>query len=98
MPPAVPQSCIAVSACIDTPVAPIGWPLAFSPPEGLTGSAPSFCVSPSRIARAFAFGYEAHSFVFDQFRNREAIVRFHKRKIGELDASVPERVRPCRAA
>ena len=37
-----PVSCIAVIACIDTPVAPIGWPFAFSPPDGFTGSLPSF--------------------------------------------------------
>ena len=43
---------MAQSACIDTPVAPIGWPLAFRPPDGLTGSLPSFCVQPSLIARA----------------------------------------------
>src|SRR5579862_7934419 len=52
MPPARPVTCIAASTCIDTPVAPIGWPLALSPPDGLTGSRPSFSVQPSRIARA----------------------------------------------
>src|SRR6266545_532878 len=52
MSPAVPVSCMPHSACIDTPVAPIGWPLAFRPPDGLTGSLPSFWVQPSRIARA----------------------------------------------
>ena len=51
MPPASPQSCIAERACIDTPVAPIGWPLALSPPDGLTGSLPPFSVQPSVIAR-----------------------------------------------
>ena len=38
--------------CIDTPVAPIGWPLDLRPPEGLTGKRPLFSVSPSAIARA----------------------------------------------
>src|SRR5712691_5648619 len=52
MSPAAPMSCIAASACIDTPVAPIGWPLALSPPDGLTGSGPPFSVRPSAIARA----------------------------------------------
>src|SRR4051794_32088653 len=33
--PAASHSCMAARACIETPVAPIGWPLAFSPPEGL---------------------------------------------------------------
>jgi BolA protein len=41
------QSCMAVSACMETPVAPIGWPLALRPPDGLTGSRPSFWVQPS---------------------------------------------------
>ena len=53
MSPAVPVSCMAASACIDTPVAPIGWPLALRPPDGLTGSRPSFCrSSPPRSTRA----------------------------------------------
>ena len=47
-----PSSCIAVSTCIETPVAPIGWPFALSPPETLTGSLPSFWVQPSLMARA----------------------------------------------
>ena len=38
--------------CMDTPVAPIGWPLDLRPPEGLTGSLPSFRVQPSRAALA----------------------------------------------
>ena len=50
--PAVPVSCIAAIACIDTPVAPTGWPFAFSPPEGFTGSSPPIPTRPSRIARA----------------------------------------------
>src|SRR5256886_16915957 len=37
---------------METPVAPIGWPFAFNPPEGLIGSLPSFCVQPSLMARA----------------------------------------------
>src|SRR5204863_1828698 len=52
MSPATPVSCMAQSACIDTPVAPIGWPLDFNPPDGLIGSLPSFWVQPSLIARA----------------------------------------------
>ena len=35
-----------------TPVAPTGWPLAFSPPETLTGSLPSRSTQPSWIARS----------------------------------------------
>src|SRR3981189_1083599 len=38
--PAVPVSCMAVTACMDTPVAPIGWALALSPPAGWTGQRP----------------------------------------------------------
>src|SRR6185437_15293794 len=52
MSPAVPVTCIAASTCIDTPVAPTGWPLDLRPPEGLIGSLPSFSVQPSRMARA----------------------------------------------
>src|SRR4029077_4212693 len=52
MAPAWPVSCIAVMACIDTPVAPIGWPFAFSPPDGLTGNRPSLAVQPCSTARA----------------------------------------------
>src|SRR5262249_49885532 len=52
MSPAAPMGCMAVSACMDTPVAPIGWPLALSPPDGLTGKEPSFSVRPSATARA----------------------------------------------
>ena len=37
---------------METPVAPIGWPFAFNPPDGLTGSLPSFWVQPSLMARA----------------------------------------------
>src|SRR3954463_8260486 len=37
---------------METPVAPIGWPFAFNPPDGFTGSLPSFWVQPSLIARA----------------------------------------------
>src|SRR5476651_1899156 len=43
---------MALSTCMETPVAPIGWPLAFKPPDGLIGSLPSFWVQPSLIARA----------------------------------------------
>src|SRR5258705_6149183 len=52
IPPAVPVTCIAASTCIDTPVAPTGWPFDLSPPEGLTGNLPSFSVQPARMARA----------------------------------------------
>src|SRR5258707_14388470 len=37
---------------METPVAPIGWPFAFNPPDGLIGSLPSFWVQPSLMARA----------------------------------------------
>ena len=38
MSPASPINCIAAMTCMETPVAPIGCPLDFRPPEGLTGS------------------------------------------------------------
>src|SRR5258708_17452154 len=44
--------------------------------------------------RAFAFGYEAHGFIFDEFRDREAVVGFDEREVGELDAGAPEPARP----
>src|SRR5258708_10026014 len=44
--------------------------------------------------RAFAFAYEAHGFIFDEFRDREAVVGFDEREVGELDAGAPERARP----
>ena len=52
MPPASPISCFAVITCMDTPVAPSGWPFALRPPDGSTGSRPSFAVHPSSTARA----------------------------------------------
>src|SRR5690606_33435539 len=47
MPGERPVSWAAARACMDTPVAPMGWPLALSPPEGLTGSRPPTSVAPS---------------------------------------------------
>ena len=91
------QSCIAVSACIETPVAPIGWPLALRPPDGLTGSLPSFCVQPSLMAaRALPFGRQAHRLVFDQLGDGEAVVRLDEGEIVERDAGL-RRAR-CRQA
>src|SRR6266481_1269663 len=77
-----PTSCIAVITCMETPVAPIGWPLAFSPPDGLTGSLPSFCVQPSRIARAPCP------------RDGEAVVGFDERQIGKFCAGLLQRALP----
>src|SRR6202022_2869755 len=48
--PASPRSCHQHSVSCATPVAPIGWPLASSPPEGLTGMRPVRAVSPARDA------------------------------------------------
>jgi len=47
MSPASPLSCMAAMTCCETPVAPIGWPRDFKPPEGLTGKAPSKRLMPS---------------------------------------------------
>ena len=97
--PAVPVSCIAHSACIETPVAPIGWPLALSPPDGLTGSLPPICVTPSLMhARACAFRREPHRFVFDQLGDGEAVVGLDQRKIAEREAGVAERALPGQRA
>src|ERR1043165_6677600 len=94
MSPAVPVSCMAHSACIDTPVAPIGWPLALSPPDGLIGSLPSLCVQPSAMARAPAFADEAHRLVLDQLGDGEAVVHLGEGQIAEPDAGARERALP----
>ena len=95
MAPAWPVNCIAVITCIDTPVAPIGWPFAFSPPEGLTGSLPSFAVQPSSTARApCPARRQAHRLVFQQLGDGEAVVRFDEGQV--VAALCPPR--PARAA
>ena len=95
MSPALPVSCIAVMACIDTPVAPIGWPLAFSPPDGLIGSLPSFWRPAfGDDARALPFGRQAHRLVFDQFGDGEAVMGFGKGQVGERDAGLLQRALP----
>src|SRR5581483_7919069 len=48
--PASPRSCVAISAICAAPVAPIGWPLALSPPEVFTGIRPPRLVSPFSAA------------------------------------------------
>src|SRR5271166_6717191 len=80
---AFPTSCIAVITCMETPVAPIGWPLAFNPPEGLTGSLPSFCVQPSLMARAPCPRRQPHSLIFDQLGDGEAVMGLDKGEIGK---------------
>ena len=90
-----PVSCIAVIACIDTPVAPIGWPLAFSPPEGFTGSRPSFAVQPSSTARApWPAGGQAHRLVFQQFGDGEAVMRFDEGQVLQFDVRCGQRALP----
>src|SRR5262249_61712393 len=48
--PASPRSCSTISATCAAPVAPIGWPLALSPPDTLTGIRPPRLVSPFSAA------------------------------------------------
>ena len=80
---------------MDTPVAPIGCPLALSPPDGLTGRRPSRSVQPSLTARAPSPGAgQAHGLVFDQLGDGEAIVRLDEGQIVEPDAGLPERPPP----
>ena len=82
-------------ACIDTPVAPIGWPFAFSPPDGLTGSRPSFAVQPSSTARApWPGGRQPHRLVFQQLGDGEAVMRFDERQIVEPEARRVQRAAP----
>ena len=73
-------------------MAPIGWPLALRPPDGLTGSLPSFC-GPAFLdgGRALPFGGQAHRLVLDQLGDGEAVVRLDE---GEV---VEGRRRPARA-
>ena len=77
------------ATCIETPVAPIGWPLALSPPEGFTGSLPSGWVQPSRMARAPWPGRgQAHRLVFDQLGDREAVVGLDEGEVVEGEAGL----------
>ena len=56
-------------------MAPIGWPFAFRPPDGLTGSLPSFCGQAFRDrARALPFRHQTHRLVFDQLGDGEAVM------------------------
>src|ERR1700692_1317085 len=87
MPPAAPVSCIAASACMETPVAPIGCPLALRPPDGLTGRRPAL----RDRAAALSCRNQAHGLVFDQLRNGEAVVGLDEREIGEREAGAVER-------
>ena len=47
-----PRSCSNSSTHCAMPVAPGGWPLAFSPPLGFTGSRPPTAVSPDSMSAA----------------------------------------------
>ena len=81
-----PVTCIDASTCIDTPVAPTGWPFDLSPPDGLIGSVPSFSVQPSRIARAPSpGGGQPHRLVLDQLGDGEAVVRLDQIEIVEAE-------------
>ena len=85
-PGALPLSCIAVITCMLTPVAPTGWPLAFSPPETLTGSLPSRSTQPSWMARSPSPGaVEAHRLVFDQLGRGEAVVALDEREVEQVE-------------
>jgi hypothetical protein len=79
---------------METPVAPIGWPLLFRPPDGFTGSLPFFSVQPSLMARALALGGQPHGLVFDQFGDGEAVVGLDERKIVKRHAGLIQRLTP----
>ena len=84
---------------MDTPVAPIGWPFAFRPPDRLIGSCPSFCGEPSSNDRvALAAVGQPHGFVVDQFGDGEAVVGFDQVQIVEVSpACSSAAARPARA-
>src|ERR1700758_2944368 len=87
MSPAVPVSCIAAITCCDTPVAPIGCPRDFRPPDGLTGSLPSRPrLAMGDRARAWPVRAQAHRLVFQQFGDREAVVRLDEVEVRQRDA------------
>ena len=84
-----------VSTCIDTPVAPIGWPLALRPPDGLTGSRPSLAVQPSSAIRAPSPRWrQPHRLVFDQFGDGEAVMRLDEGEVVERHAGLLQRPGP----
>jgi hypothetical protein len=73
---------------MDTPVAPIGWPLAFSPPETIDRQL-AVLLGPALRWRAIAapFRGQAHRLVFDQLGDGEAVMRLDEGEIGR--ASTP---------
>ena len=79
--PASPRSCSHSSTTCATPVAPIGWPFAFSPPLVLTGTSPPSIGPPdsSHFPAAPALA-EAEVLVGDELGDREAVVH-----LGEVD-------------
>src|ERR1700730_8035056 len=52
----------------------------------------------ANCARVFAFPHEPHGFIFDEFRDGEAIVGFHEREVGKFDAGRRKCPRPSLAA
>ena len=86
---------MAVSTCIETPVAPIRWPLALRPPNGLTGSLPPLPVQPSRMVRLFLTGGgEAHGLVLQELGDGEAVVGLDQVEVGRLPQAL---VQPSKA-
>ena len=88
------MSCIAAITCVDTPVAPIGWPLALRPPERLTGRRPSKRVAPSRTTFQPSPGREAHRLVFDHLGDGEAVVGLDEVEVVDGDARRLDAPRP----
>ena len=80
--------------CMETPVAPIGCPLAFSPPEGLTGSRPFFSAMPSDHLPAFAGFGKAHGLVLDHLGDGEAVMGFDQIEVVKRHAGILARLGP----
>lgn len=99
MSPASPINCIAAMTCMETPVAPTGCPLDFSPPEvdrqatGFQGRA--FAHHPV----AFTGLRQSHRLIFNEFGNGEAIMSFDEGRsssVAPASSSEPAQARRAR--
>ena len=86
---------MAVMTCMDTPVAPTGWPLDLSPPERLTGKLAVRCGHALQgDACALAVRGQAHRLVFQQLGDREAVMRLDEGQVVEREPGLIQRLRP----
>ena len=81
--------------CMETPVAPIGCPLAFSPPDGLTGSRPFFsAMTLVDHLPAFAGLGQPHGLVLDHLGDGEAVMGLDQIEVVQRHAGTLPRFRP----